>query len=238
MNRIIVIAGTDSSGGAGLTRDAVVAAEMGCQLLPVVTAVTAQTDRAVTGLQLVTPDMVAAQIAAALSQSKVKAVKIGMLGTPEIALAAAMALETSTLPVVLDPVLVSSSGKALMSGMLPSPLIRRADLLTPNLPEAAAMTRRNQAANFAEIAAQADLLRRGGARAVLIKGGHGAGDLATDHLFDPSGHQCFSAPRLNIGRRGTGCSLATAIACELSRGHELAHACAAAKAYVHAWLRG
>ena len=236
MSRVMIIAGTDSSGGAGLARDTIVAGMLGFQVSPVVTAVTAQTNSTVTKIALMAPDMVVAQIKAALECAAPQAIKIGMLGSQRIAEAVAETLALRPAPIVLDPVIRSSSGTRLLSGELPAGLGALADLVTPNLPEAAILTGRNTAQSDAEIARQARILMARGIRAVLIKGGHGRGTTSVDHLFDDTGHEQYSAPMLSTGKRGTGCTLATAIACYLAQGQNLSSACHLAKCFTHRWL--
>lgn len=238
MTHILVIAGTDSSGGAGLTRDVAVANALGVEVAPVVTAVTAQTHKGVLDIMPVRTGLVADQISAALTSARSSAIKIGMLGNDDIAQAVADALQACTAPVVLDPVLASSSGGALLKGALPKTLIARTTLLTPNLPEAAALTGRHHAKSQTEITAQAHDLLSHGADAVLIKGGHGQGDHATDHLFTHDNHIALNAPRINAEKRGTGCALSTAITCSLALGKDLTQACRNAKDFVHQWLDG
>lgn len=234
--RVLVIAGTDSSGGAGLTRDTATAAALGCEVLPVVTAVTAQTHSGVSGISPVSADFVRQQVLAALASGPVEAVKIGMLGSTEVADCLADLLDDCPAPVVMDPVLKSTSGGALMTGAIPAALLRRCDLMTPNLPEAAQLCGRQRARTREEIACQAQHILRAGARSVLIKGGHATDPEAIDHLFGAAGHHVFVAPRLGSSRRGTGCTLATAIACHLALGLDMPDACRAAKGYVHDWL--
>ncbi|MDO6478605.1 hydroxymethylpyrimidine/phosphomethylpyrimidine kinase [Shimia thalassica] len=232
MTQIMIIGGTDSSGGAGLTRDTATAHALGVSVLPVVTAVTAQTDWAVVDMALMPPDLIEAQISAGFAGGGPSCVKIGMLGTSVIAQVVAEALADCRVPIVLDPVLASTSGKSLLAGGLPQALIERADLITPNLVEAARLTGKEDAG----ISDQARALLDRGAGAVLIKGGHGQGRDAVDHLFDQQGHYAFTAPRLAKGKRGTGCTLATAIACLLAQGKALDVACGEAKSFVHGWL--
>lgn len=238
MSRILVIAGTDPSGGAGLSRDIAMAAALGCSVSPVVTAVTVQTNVSVVATQTIAPDIVAAQIDAALDSSGMppKAVKIGMLGTRDTAIAVARALPQGV-PVVLDPVLRSSSGGRLTAAEALMPLLDRITLLTPNLQETAQICHSSETEDPGHLETQARLLRAMGPEAVLIKGGHGSGPLATDHLFHAAGHYPMASPRLARGKRGTGCSLATAIACQLALGHDLKTACSSAKQAVHDWLR-
>ncbi len=236
MKRLLVIAGTDSSGGAGLTRDVAVATALGCAVTPVVTAVTAQTDDAIHDIHPIPSDVVRSQIEAAFEQGPPDAIKIGMLGMSDIAATLASALRDIDVPVVLDPVLKSTSGGVLTRKTRIEPLLARSTLVTPNIPEAAALTNSSCAVEGDDIAAQAAKLRAMGAGAVLVKGGHGEGAECIDHLFDPSGHFQLAARRLPVNRRGTGCALSTAIACHLALGQDLPEACRRAKAYVHRWI--
>lgn len=236
MRKILIIGGTDSSGGAGLTRDADVARALGFEVAPVVTAVTAQSDARVYGVQLMPVDFVKMQIEAALAAHDPVAIKIGMLGTREIAEAVAGALTGSARPVVIDPVLKSSSGGALMAAGVPRQLMSQATLITPNLPEAAALTGQPVARTHDQLAAQARWLMAEGAGAVLIKGGHAEGARATDHLFTEAKRTDLHALRLGAAMRGTGCAMATAIACHCGDGQDLAVACENAKQLVYRLL--
>ncbi|WP_121060818.1 bifunctional hydroxymethylpyrimidine kinase/phosphomethylpyrimidine kinase [Chachezhania antarctica] len=241
MTSILVIAGTDSSGGAGMTRDIATARALRLAVKPAVTAVTVQTDAAVAAIHAMPPDLVTAQIDAAFADRPPRAVKIGMLGTPEIARAVAGSLAGRGVPIVMDPVLRASSGGGLLSGNEGRSrsgsiwdMLTLADIVTPNLAEAAELSGLPVAASFPGIAAQADALLALGCRAVLIKGGHSTGDMAQDHLFP--GGEVFAAPRLLVAKRGTGCTLSTAIACYLAQGNDLSDACRNAKAHVQAWM--
>lgn len=238
MNKILVIAGTDSSGGAGLSRDVAMAQAMECSVSPVVTAVTVQTDAAVCAIHPIPPEIVAAQIDAAFAKTghPPTAVKIGMLGSAEISDAVAQALPEG-LPVVLDPVLKSSSGCTLMTPGNLKPLLRRVTLLTPNLLESALLSGYSESESFEALSMQAQTLRNMGPLAVLIKGGHGTGQLAVDHLFNAQGYRRFASPRLAIQKRGTGCSLASAISCALAKGEDLETACETGKAELLRWLQ-
>lgn len=217
--RVLLIGGMDSSGRAGILRDLEALRAVGAEARVAVTAVTAQGSRGVTALHPVPASVVTAQITAA---EEVTAVKIGMLGTGAIVRAVAAALPAA--PIVLDPVLIASSGatllapdgqQALMNGLLP-----QVTLLTPNLPELATLAPAGPEA----------LLSRGCA-AVLVKGGHATGPMATDTLFRP-GHppRAFATSRDPGRLRGTGCFLASAIAGGLACGLDLAAAIGQAKA--------
>lgn len=233
MTVILAIGGTDSSGGAGLTRDTVMAAELGATLRPVVTAVTVQTDESVLGVHPCPPEDVADQVRAALATAPApRAVKIGMLGSAAVAEAVAATLPAG-LPVVLDPVLKATSGGTLMDADGFGALLRRAVLVTPNLAELEVLSSAG-----GPVEAQAASLLTHGVQAVLVKGGHGTGTRSTDLLFTADGAVTpFSAPRLAVSKRGTGCSLATAIACQLAKGASLTEACRHGKDAVHRWLR-
>lgn len=236
MNAVMIIGGTDSSGGAGLTRDANVARELGFDVLPVVTAVTAQSNDAMYAALTVPPDLVAQQIQAALATTPPNAIKIGMLGSHNIAETVAAELAGLSCPIIIDPVLKSSSGGQLMSGQLPASLIALASLITPNLIEAAALSNHSVGDGDRQIEASAKWFLAQGVKAVLIKGGHGTGQTSDDYLITETKTQIFSAPRYEATLRGTGCALATAIACHLAEQGDLYAACRDAKAMVHDWL--
>ena len=234
--RILVIAGTDSSGGAGLTRDTAMAMQLGCRVAPVVTAVTAQTSAALIWTQPVPVQGIEAQMTAALREAPVQAVKIGMLGSTEAAIVVAGLLPPGV-PVVLDPVLKTSSGGQLGDRETLAPLLERTTLLTPNLMESAALSGCPETGTLPGLKHQAQALLATGPQAVLIKGGHGNGDVSTDHLFQHGRHWAYHAPRLQRGSRGTGCSPATAIACHLGWRLPLQDACQQAKTTVTDWLQ-
>jgi hydroxymethylpyrimidine/phosphomethylpyrimidine kinase len=240
---VLVIAGTDSSGGAGLARDVATLARLGVEAQCAVTAVTAQTDREVTAVELLPPALVQAQIHAALATHRAAAIKIGMLGARAIVEAVAEATPPrARLPLVLDPVLAATSGGVLLEtqgrAALVALLLPRATVLTPNIPEAAALLEATPATSTAEIIGQGRALCARGAAAVLMKGGHASGERATDWLVTAEGgvHE-FSAPRLAARRRGTGCALASAIAAGLAADMTLELACRRAKEHVTGLLQ-
>jgi len=237
---VLVIAGTDSSGGAGLVRDVGTLQDLQVSVRCAVTAVTAQTNTAVVAAHVVPAGIVRAQIAAAFATGAVAAVKVGMLADAATVAAVAEALAAhASVPLVLDPVLVSSSGGALLDAAgrraLRELLLPRAALLTPNIPEAAALLQDEAAGDEGQMLRQAQQLLALGARAVLLKGGHAAGAECADVLVTHATAAArFAAPRLPGSLRGSGCALASAIAAYLARGLALAAACAEAKRYVSA----
>jgi hydroxymethylpyrimidine/phosphomethylpyrimidine kinase len=242
VSTVLVIAGTDSSGGAGLTRDVATLSAFGVEALCAVTAVTAQTEREVVALTPMPAALVRAQIETALASARVRAVKTGMLARADIVDALAATLPPrARLPLVLDPVLAATSGGALLDeagrAALRAHLLPRATLLTPNIPEAALLLDTVPASSAAEIVAQGRALCALGAAAVLMKGGHAAGALAIDWLVSGDGTVSeLTGPRLAGVRRGTGCTLASGIAAGLARGLTLVAACARAKEHVTALL--
>jgi hydroxymethylpyrimidine/phosphomethylpyrimidine kinase len=236
---VLVIAGSDSSGGAGITRDAQVLADFGVKMRCVVTAATAQTPDALLALQAVPPGWVTAQLQAALASGPVDTVKIGMLGNAAIVDAVASALPSrAAVPMVLDPVLVSSSGGMLLDEAgrerLRCGLLPRVTLLTPNIPEAAALLGEEPVVDERARVAQARKLLRFGCEAVLLKGGHALGPTVVDLLISAGGEVVrMASPRVPVpASRGTGCQLASAIAAGMALGQGLAEACRAAQEYV------
>lgn len=246
MNRqpcVLVIAGTDSSGGAGLTRDVQVVSHFGAKAACAVTAVTAQTHSHVHATCVLSPDLVRQQLRAALRSGSVGAIKIGMLGSGAIVRAVLEELpDRMQMPIVVDPVLMSSSGAALLDSdgvvLLRDHLLARTTLVTPNLNEAATLLGREIAMTAHEQSHQANELLRFGSEAVLLKGGHGSQSEATDVLAAQSAAPVvLTAKRVNASMRGTGCGLSSAIAALLASGVSMESACRQAKAYIHEQLR-
>ena len=241
---VLVIAGSDSSGGAGLTRDVRSLEAMGAEALCALTAVTAQTDARVLAIHRVPSADVRAQIEAAFATRRIDAVKIGMLVDRATLEAVADALGNApAVPVVLDPVLRASSGAALLEDegyeRLRERLFPLTTLLTPNLPEAAELAgvRPEPDPAPARILEWAQRLLEQGVRAVLVKGGHASGVAAADVLVQPDREPVWlSAARLRAARRGTGCALASAIAAALAAGEDLPAACRNGRAHVRALL--
>lgn len=236
----VTIAGSDSSGGAGIQADLKTFSALGVYGASVIAALTAQNTRGVTAIHDVPAAFIAAQIDAVFSDLAVDAVKIGMLSVPAAITAVADGLARHhARNVVLDPVMISTSGARLLAPEAVDTLIRlllpAADLITPNLPEAAALLDVPVATGEAEMRAQGEALLARGARAVLIKGGHSEGPESADLLVTPAGAARFTAPRVSTrNTHGTGCTLSSAVAAGLARGLPLAEAVGAAKDYVAA----
>ena len=227
--RILFIAGSDSGGGAGIQADIKTATALGAYAMTAVTAVTAQDTTGVYAVELMPPALVARQIKACLDDIGADAIKIGMLGSGEIAAAVAETLHevARSVPVVLDPVLASTSGAPFLDEagitILRERLIPLAALVTPNLPE---LERLSSTIHPDELF---DL----GAAAVLVKGGHGEGDFVTDFLYRREAMSAFKRPRLETSStHGTGCTFAAAIACGLAKGMSLELAIKSAGDYV------
>ena len=226
--RILSIAGSDSSGGAGIQADIKTITMLGGYAMTAITAVTAQNTRGVTLVEALSPAMVAAQIDACVSDIGVDAVKIGMLGSPAIAAVVAERLEALDVPVVFDPVMIATSGAALADSATIAAferLMQLAVLTTPNVPELAAL------------GGHEGMAARG--IAYLAKGGDAEGERVEDVLVVPG-----SAPHVMAGTRihtrhthGTGCTLSSAIATYLGRGLELADAVDRGRLFVRSALR-
>jgi hydroxymethylpyrimidine/phosphomethylpyrimidine kinase len=236
----LTIAGSDSSGGAGIQADLKTFAAFGIYGASVVTALTAQNTKGVAGIHLVPADFVTAQIDAVFSDLDVKAVKIGMVAQLATIEAVVAGLKRwSPKHTVLDPVMVATSGDRLLATeaveALRTRLIPRASLITPNLPEAAALLDEPIALNEAAIESQGKRLLAMGCGAVLIKGGHGQGSESIDYLFSGNGIVALAAPRIaTTNIHGTGCSLSSAIAAGLAKGEDMETAVRNAKAWVSA----
>ena len=236
----LTIAGSDSSGGAGIQADLKTFAALGVYGASVITALTAQNTKGVSGIHAVPAEFVTAQIDAVFADLDVKAVKIGMVAqSATIEVIAASLVRWSPGHVVLDPVLVATSGDRLLPDdaivSLRNNLIPRASLLTPNLPEAAALLGEEIASDEAAIAQQGRRLLAMGCGAVLIKGGHAEGHESIDYLFSGNSTLALPAPRIATqNTHGTGCSLSSAIAAGLAKGENLESAVRNAKAFVSA----
>ncbi|RBW55046.1 bifunctional hydroxymethylpyrimidine kinase/phosphomethylpyrimidine kinase [Ruegeria sp. A3M17] len=234
----LTIAGSDSGGGAGIQADLKAMSALGVYGASVITAVTAQNTRAVTAVHGIPLDVIAAQIEAVLTDLDVGAIKIGMLATPQIIQCVADSIADFDGPVVLDPVMIAKSGDALLAEeaiqTLRDVLLPRATVLTPNLPEAACLLGSESADGFEQMIAQGQDLCALGAGAVLMKGGHGKGNICHDILISHSGVIAqFQAPRRRTrNTHGTGCTLSSSIAAGLAKDLSLTQAVAQAHYYL------
>jgi hydroxymethylpyrimidine/phosphomethylpyrimidine kinase len=234
----VTIAGSDSGGGAGIQADLKTFSALAVYGASVIVAVTAQNTKGVTAVHEVPPAVIAAQMDAVFSDLAVGAVKIGMLGNAAAITAVAAGLERhNQTNVVLDPVMAATSGRRLLAGdaleTLRTELLPRARVITPNLPEAAALLDAPEAADENEMLAQADRLIALGASAVLMKGGHAGGAESTDLLVTATASiRVIGARIATRNTHGTGCTLSAAIAAGLARGRGLTEAVRDAKAYV------
>ena len=240
----LTIAGSDSSGGAGIQADLKTFSAFGVYGASVITALTAQNTLGVQGIETVSAAFVAEQLRSVLTDLDVGAIKTGMLANAEIVEVVASALmSVSQCPLVVDPVMVATSGDVLLApeavNAIKRHLLPLATLVTPNLSEAAILLASRQACNEQEMAAQGKaLLGAAGCHAVLIKGGHDGGDDAIDILVSAAGVERLVRPRIATpNSHGTGCTLSAAIAAMLSQGAALPEAVDRAKTYVWEGLR-
>jgi hydroxymethylpyrimidine/phosphomethylpyrimidine kinase len=236
----VTIAGSDSGGGAGIQADLKTFSALGVYGASVVTALTAQNTRGVQAIHDVPPDFIAAQMDSVFSDLKVGAAKIGMLSQVAVIETVAAGLDRHHVgQVVLDPVMVATSGDRLLNPDAVSALRRllfpRCVLVTPNLLEAAALLDQPVARGEDDMLAQGQALLRQGARAVLMKGGHATGETSVDLLVSPAGAVRLEAPRVATrNTHGTGCTLSSAVAAGLAKGFPLGQAVSEAKDYVTA----
>jgi len=236
----VTIAGSDSGGGAGIQADLKTFSALGVYGASVIAALTAQNTKGVTAIHDVRPDFVTAQIDAVFSDLDVGAVKIGMLSQPAVIEAVASGLARYRQEkIVVDPVMIAASGDRLLAPeaieVLRNVLMPQALIITPNLPEAAALLETTVAENEIEMQEHGEKLLALGARAVLIKGGHGSGAESVDILVEPTAVARLAAERIDTqNTHGTGCTLSSAIAAGLAKGLDLAESVRQAKAYVTA----
>ncbi len=241
LGRVLIIAGSDSGGGAGVQADIKTVTLLGGYAATAITALTAQNTLGVSAIEAVSPGMIRAQARAVLEDIGADVIKTGMLGDVPTVEAVGEVLAGAGLPTVVDPVMLAKGGAALLApaavDALRRLIIPKASLLTPNAPEAEALT-------GIEIAGLDDMRRAGetllaaGARAVLVKGGHVPGETVTDLLLSPAGETTFSGPRVETRHtHGTGCTLASACAVGLAQGLPLAEAVGRAWAYVAEAIR-
>ena len=238
----MTIAGSDSGGGAGIQADLKTFAALGVYGTSVLTAVTAQNTLGVTAVHEVPPEVIAAQIDAVVSDIGADAVKTGMLASASIIEVVAAKLRRYQLPnLVVDPVMVAKSGDRLLHQdavtVLRDLLLPLAAVVTPNLPEAEILVGRSLPDREALRDAAREIVALG-PRAVVMKGGHAAGDVVVDILFDGVSFREYAAPRVDTrSTHGTGCTFASAIAAGLAQGLSVEEAVAQAKEYVTAALR-
>lgn len=234
----LTIAGSDSSGGAGIQADLKSFAALGVYGASAITALTAQNTTGVSGIHPVPAAFVTAQIDAVFSDLDVGAVKIGMVARAETIAAIADGLRRwAPCHIVLDPVMVATSGDRLLAAeavdALKTMLFPLASLITPNLPEAAALLNEPVAASEADVEQQGKRLLAMGCRAVLVKGGHGHGAESIDYLIEGARSIALAAPRIATSNtHGTGCSLSSAIAAGLAKGDDMETAVRNAKAWI------
>lgn len=238
---VLSIAGSDSSGGAGIQADLKTFSSLGVYGATAITAITAQNTVGVHSQLAIAPEMVQSQIVAVMEDIEPAVIKIGMLANTEVATAVADVLSRYSIPIILDPVMVSSSGHRLLSveaeEVVKSRLLPMATLITPNIPEMVALTSMPLTTLDEKLAAARHLIALG-ARAVLLKGGHEEGDIKTDILYQNSAEGIitshFSAPTIaTCNIHGTGCTLSSAIAAYVARGLKLEDAVREAKAYLY-----
>lgn len=238
-HRALTIAGSDSGGGAGIQADLKTFSALGCFGMSVITALTAQNTREVTGIFPVSPDFIGQQIDAVLSDIGTDAVKIGMLHSPEVIVTVARHLKKwGARNLVLDPVMVAKSGDKLLQDdavtALKDTLIPMADIITPNLPEASVLLGRAVTAREDMDQAAKDLAGLGCPH-VLLKGGHLTDDTSLDLLFSADTGQVRELPGKRVSTpnsHGTGCTLSSAVCAGLAKGMEMAEAVAHAKSYI------
>ncbi|MGP1274626.1 MAG: bifunctional hydroxymethylpyrimidine kinase/phosphomethylpyrimidine kinase [Caulobacterales bacterium] len=242
--RVLIIAGSDSSGGAGIQADIKAVTALGGYAATAITALTVQNTKGVTAVHGAPMDIVSGQIAAVLDDIGADAIKTGMLATAEVIATVVSALDEAgaeLIPLIVDPVMVASSGARLVEDSaveaLKGQLIRRAALVTPNVPEAEALTGIT-IQDVDEQRAAGEALLKLGARAALIKGGHLDGPQVMDVLVTRNGMRMFARPRIRTRHtHGTGCTLASAIAALMAQGLPLDRAVEQAGDYLHEAIR-
>jgi len=241
--RVLIIAGSDPSGGAGVQADIKTVTALGGYASTAITAITVQNTLGVSAVHGVAPAIIAAQIAAVLDDIGADAIKIGMIGerAAGLAIADAIALRANAIPVIVDPVLVATSGDALAGDGVAALILERfaplAALITPNAEEARALTGLT-VQTAADLVAAGEALMRRGATAALVKGGHLTGDTVEDALVTQAGAEFFRSPRIDTrSTHGTGCTLASAVATGIAQGMTLSAATRRAIDYVQGAIR-
>ena len=236
--RVLIIAGSDSGGGAGIQGDIKTVSALGGYAMTAITALTAQNTLGVFGIHPVPEPFIAQQITLCLEDIGADAIKTGMLHSAGVIETVVDSLPAAPTPLVVDPVMVAKGGASLLEAAaleaLKTLLIPVASLITPNLPEAELLLGRSIASSEAEMTRAAEELLKLGAAAVLLKGGHGTGDILTDVLVSRAGDRLtLSTPRIATrNTHGTGCSFASAIATGLAQKLSLNESVSRAHAYV------
>lgn len=236
--RVLIVAGSDSGGGAGIQADIKTVTALGGFATTAITALTAQNTLGVHGVHGIPPAFVVQQMSVVLDDIGTDAVKTGMMGLPDVieAVADTLAERAPHVPLIVDPVMVAKGGHPLLDpsaeAALRTRLVPRATVLTPNVPEAEALCGR-PISDLADMEIAGRALLSLGPRAVLMKGGHLPGEVVTDVLVTAEGVAWFEAPRIaSSATHGTGCTLASALACGLAQGMALPDAVARARSYV------
>jgi len=236
--RVLIIAGSDSGGGAGIQADLKTVTALGGYAMTAIAALTAQNTQGVYGILPVPPEFIALQIKVVLEDLGADAVKTGMLGSAEVVDTVVASLEHygPAIPLVVDPVMVAKSGDALLEPAaveaLSQRLLPRATVVTPNLPEAAVLTGL-ELHSVADMRRAAERILALGPRAVLLKGGHLEGETLSDLLLTDQGEEVFTSPRIvSRDTHGTGCTLASAIATGIAQGLSARDAVERARRYV------
>ena len=241
--RVLIAAGSDSGGGAGIQADIKTVTALGGYAATAITALTAQDTLTVHGIAEVDPDFVALQMRVVLQDIGADCLKTGMLHRQSVIEAVAGAIERHAegVPLVVDPVMVAKGGARLLESdtidLLRARLLPRTTVLTPNLPEAEILAGR-RIETREDMLATAEMLLTLGPVAVLLKGGHLAGDTVVDVLATTDGMRVFEDPRVpTVHTHGTGCTLASAVATGIAQGLDVTAAVVRARAYVQAALR-
>jgi hydroxymethylpyrimidine/phosphomethylpyrimidine kinase len=243
LGRVLIVAGSDSGGGAGIQADIKTVTALGGYAMTAVTAVTVQNTTGVTGIHHVPADIVRGQMRACLDDIGADAIKTGMLADSDVieAVAAELEVRASGIPVVIDPVMIAKGGTRLVVNgavdAIKRQLLPRAALITPNVPEAQSLLGTSIESVDGMLRA-AERLLSFGAKAVLLKGGHMRDSTVTDVLVTNQGHETLTHPRIETQHtHGTGCTLASAIACGLAQGLDLLAAVKRARAFVWEAIR-
>ncbi len=241
LGRVLIIAGSDSGGGAGIQADIKTVTLLGGYAATAVTAITVQNTMGVFGVHKVPTEVILAQARAVLDDIGADVIKTGMLGDAQVVEAISDLLEQAGLPAVIDPVMAAKGGASLLDSTameaVRTRLVPRARLLTPNAPEAAALTGLDVHTHD-EMRRAGEALMAMGAGAVLMKGGHIDGPIVTDILITPEGETTFAGDRIDTRHtHGTGCTLASACATGLAQGMKLEDAVARAWSYVAEAIR-